>query len=79
MMAILIGSKRGHLSNEEFQLLIKELNMIPEKIERILGFNEEFKHIASLYKDANNFLYLGRGYFFPVALEGARKDIQRQK
>ena len=73
MMAILIGHKRGHLSDEEFKSLIKELNMIPGKIERILGFNEEFKNIASLYKEANNFLYLGRGYFFPVALEGALK------
>jgi len=73
MTAILIGRKRGHLSDKEFKSLINELNMIPGKIERILGFNEEFKHIASLYKDANNFLYLGRGYFFPVALEGALK------
>jgi glucosamine--fructose-6-phosphate aminotransferase (isomerizing) len=73
MMAILIGRKRGHLSDEEFRSLISELNLIPGKIERILGFNEQFMHIASLYKDANNFLYLGRGYFFPVALEGALK------
>jgi glucosamine--fructose-6-phosphate aminotransferase (isomerizing) len=73
MMAILIGHQRGHLAEDVFLSLIKELYMIPDKIERILEFNEEFKHIASLYKDANNFLYLGRGYFFPVALEGALK------
>ncbi len=73
MIAILIGHKRGYLSNKEFKSLIRELTMIPGKIERILGFSEEFKHIAGLYKDANNFLYLGRGYFFPVALEGALK------
>jgi len=73
MMAILLGRKKGHLSDEDFHSLINELNLIPGKIERILGYSEEFKQIANLYKDANNFLYLGRGYFFPVALEGALK------
>ncbi len=73
MIAMMLGHKRGHLSDEKYIKLIRELNEIPQKIERILSSNDEFKRIAALYKDANNFLYLGRGYFFPVALEGALK------
>jgi glucosamine--fructose-6-phosphate aminotransferase (isomerizing) len=73
MMAMQIGYKRGHLSDKEFHTLIDELNQIPGKIERTLSFNERYREIASLYRDADNFLYLGRGYFFPVALEGALK------
>jgi glucosamine--fructose-6-phosphate aminotransferase (isomerizing) len=73
MMAILIGRKKGVLSEEEFEGLIKEMNQIPAKLEYLLTFNDKYKEIAGLYMDANNFLYLGRGYFFPVALEGALK------
>lgn len=73
MTAMMLGHRRGHLSEGKYIKLIRELNEIPQKIERILSFNDEFKRIAALYKDANNFLYLGRGYFFPVALEGALK------
>ena len=53
--------------------LIQELALIPDKIEKILGMNEQFRKIAKLYKDTTNFIYLGRGYLFPVALEGALK------
>ncbi|HBS86845.1 MAG: glutamine--fructose-6-phosphate aminotransferase [Bacteroidetes bacterium GWF2_38_335] len=73
MMATSMGFKRGVLSQEDYEKLIEELYNIPPKIEEILSFNEEFKRIAELYKDATNFLYLGRGYLFPVALEGALK------
>lgn len=73
MMAFLIGKKKGTISDDEYKKLIQELNDIPDKIERILKFNDEYKRIAELYKDASNALYLGRGYFFPVALEGALK------
>jgi glucosamine--fructose-6-phosphate aminotransferase (isomerizing) len=73
MMAMMLGYKRGHLENKKYFKLIRELHEIPQKIKRILSFNDEFKRIAALYKDADNFLYLGRGYFFPVALEGALK------
>jgi len=73
MMAFLIGKKKGTINDEEYKKLIQELNDIPDKIERILKFNDEYKRIAELYKDASNSLYLGRGYFFPVALEGALK------
>jgi len=73
MMAMIIGKKRGHLSQSLYTALIRELDSIPGKIEKILAFDKKFKQIAELYKDANNFLYLGRGYCFPVALEGALK------
>lgn len=73
MMAITISRKKGLLSDAQYSDLIKELTLIPSKIERILKLDKEFKKIAELYKDATNFLYLGRGYLFPVALEGALK------
>ncbi len=73
MMAMLLGEKRGYLSKEKYRSLIRELTQIPDKIEKILRLNDDFKKIASLYKDSANFLYLGRGYLFPVALEGALK------
>lgn len=73
MMALQIGHKRGHVSDQEFHRLIDELNQIPSKLERTLANNDRYREIAGRYKDAENFLYLGRGYFFPVALEGALK------
>ncbi len=73
LMAILIGRKRGLLSDEVYLDLIKEMNQIPSKLDYLLSFDDQYKKIAEMYKDANNFLYLGRGYFFPVALEGALK------
>jgi glucosamine--fructose-6-phosphate aminotransferase (isomerizing) len=73
MMAILVGRKKNVLSEEQYRSYIKSLTEVPGKIEKILAQDAEFKKIASLYKLANNFLYLGRGYLFPVALEGALK------
>ena len=73
MMAVKLGRTREILSEEQYLHLIKELTLIPQKIEKILTYNDKFKKIASLFKGANNFLYLGRGYLYPVALEGALK------
>ncbi len=73
MMAILLGRKRGHISEERYQMLIDEMYAVPDKIEKILESNEKVLDIAKIFKDATNFLYLGRGYFYPVALEGALK------
>ena len=73
MMAYLLGFKRGEISQERYTELIKELIAIPEKIEQILTNDDQFKHVAELYESSSNALYLGRGYFFPVALEGALK------
>jgi glutamine---fructose-6-phosphate transaminase (isomerizing) len=73
MMAILIGRKRGFISDDRYRSLIREFSLVPDKIEKILKQADSIKAIASLYKDTNNSLYLGRGYLFPVALEGALK------
>lgn len=73
MMAIMIGREKKLLSDERLTELIKELNGIPAKIEKILEQNDEFRRIAEIYKDSSNVLYLGRGVSFPVALEGALK------
>jgi glucosamine--fructose-6-phosphate aminotransferase (isomerizing) len=73
LMAMLIGRKRGLLSDEVYFGLIREMDQIPSKLEYLLTLNDEYKKIAEMYKGAHNFLYLGRGYFFPVALEGALK------
>jgi len=73
MMALLLGKKRGTIDHPTYITMIEELFQIPKKINTILRKNDELKAIAALYKDATNFLFLGRGYLFPVALEGALK------
>jgi len=73
MMAISIARKKGLVTDDDYRRLIHEFNLIPDKIENILSHHEEYNKVATLYKDASNALYLGRGYLFPVALEGALK------
>ncbi|MFC2151512.1 glutamine--fructose-6-phosphate transaminase (isomerizing) [Bacteroidota bacterium] len=73
MIAMMLGYERKQIDDKTYAYLIKELYDIPAKIEKILTNNDEFFKVSSLYKDATNFLYLGRGYLYPVALEGALK------
>lgn len=73
MMAILIGKKRGTISEKKFQRLLDEMEAIPSKIEKLLESNDYIQGISEQYKDAQNALYLGRGNCFPIALEGALK------
>jgi glucosamine--fructose-6-phosphate aminotransferase (isomerizing) len=73
LMALSIGIKKGTISTTKFYQLINEIETIPEKVEKTLQLSEQIKTIAEKFKDATNFLYLGRGYNFPVALEGALK------
>ena len=73
MMALKIGYSKGTLSHERYLQLINELNAIPEKVKEILQDTSHIQAIATKYKDAHDFLFLGRGYNFPVALEGALK------
>lgn len=73
MMAIALGHERGTIDKKDFEELITELHNIPSKIEKILKKNKDYLKVSKLYKDATNFLYLGRGSLFPVALEGALK------
>ena len=73
LMALWMGQKKGTLSRSQIQTLLVELEQVPAKVEIALKSNDLIKEIAAIYKDAKNFLYLGRGYNFPVALEGALK------
>ncbi|GHB30806.1 glutamine--fructose-6-phosphate transaminase (isomerizing) [Mongoliitalea lutea] len=73
MMALKLGYQRGTLSESRYMQLLSELETIPSKVERALKLNDKIQVIAEKYKDSRNFLYLGRGYNFPVALEGALK------
>lgn len=74
LIALKLGKHNGHLSNQEFMKLITELDSIPKKVEEVLQNTHEItKEIARNFVDAQNFLYLGRGYNFPSALEGALK------
>jgi glucosamine--fructose-6-phosphate aminotransferase (isomerizing) len=74
LIALKIASLRGSISEERYQKLAQELNEVPEKVEWILDTQvDKIKAIAKKYKEARDFLFLGRGYNFPVALEGALK------
>ncbi|MBP7183989.1 MAG: glutamine--fructose-6-phosphate transaminase (isomerizing) [Saprospiraceae bacterium] len=73
LMATILGRKKGVIDDITFSDLVKELTLIPSKVEKVLAKNEQIKYIAGEIQHANNALYLGRGYNFPVALEGALK------
>ncbi len=74
MMALRLGKAKGSISISDFHRYLQELEVIPEKVaETLLATNDIAKEIAEKFKDATNCLYLGRGYNFPVALEGALK------
>jgi len=73
LMALMLGSKKGTIERSRYQRLLYGLEAIPEKIERALKTNNLVEEISAKFKDSSNFLYLGRGYCFPVALEGALK------
>ena len=73
MMALTIAQKKGTIPKSRFLRIIHELDQIPEKVEKTLKVDPLVHEIARLYKNHRNFLYLGRGYNFPVALEGALK------
>ncbi|MDB5203356.1 MAG: glmS [Ferruginibacter sp.] len=73
MMALSIAIQKGSITQERYQQLLTELQDVPEKVDAILKNADELKVIAEVYKDASDFLFLGRGYNFPIALEGALK------
>ena len=73
LIALKLAERKGTISNSDFHYYLQELERIPEKVKETLLSNDHIKHIADTYKDAKNCLYLGRGYNFPVALEGALK------
>lgn len=73
MIALRLAKAKGTLSNSDFHRYLQELEIIPEKVAEALQTNDVTKEIAAKFKDSPNCLYLGRGYNFPVALEGALK------
>lgn len=73
MIALKIAWKKGTIDRDRYNFLLHELNAVPEKVAQLLDEHEKVKELAQHYKDASDFLYLGRGYNFPVALEGALK------
>ncbi|MEO5564263.1 MAG: glutamine--fructose-6-phosphate transaminase (isomerizing), partial [Chitinophagaceae bacterium] len=73
MIALKVANMKGTISHERYMLLLKELNEVPEKVAWVLKNSNQIKALAEKYKGADDFLYLGRGYNFPIALEGALK------
>jgi glucosamine--fructose-6-phosphate aminotransferase (isomerizing) len=73
MIALKLAKVKGTISQSNYRLHLRELELIPSNVEMALQKNRDIEEIAKLFKDATNFLYLGRGYNFPVALEGALK------
>lgn len=73
MIALTVAQRKGTITEQKFIELLTEMENIPAKVEEVLKLNAQIQTIADIFKDASNFLYLGRGYNFPVALEGALK------
>lgn len=73
MLALCIGKEKGTMTQEQYLRIVRELGQIPDKIERVLGQNKRIADFAKTFTYAQNFIYLGRGYNFPVAMEGALK------
>ncbi|AHF14847.1 glutamine--fructose-6-phosphate transaminase (isomerizing) [Niabella soli] len=73
LIALKVAYMKGAINDSRYKGLLAELDLIPEKVAWVLNHHEQIKSIAEKYKDARDFLYLGRGYNFPVALEGALK------
>ena len=73
MLALCIGREKGTVSQTQFEHLVQELGQIPQKIAQVLQQNQGIAELAHSFTDTQNFIYLGRGYNFPVALEGALK------
>ncbi len=72
-MAILVAQRKGTITETQYRELLIEMESLPDKIEKALQLNDKIEHIAKVFKDSRNALYLGRGFNFPVALEGALK------
>ena len=73
MLALMIAREKGTISEEKYLNIVHELGQIPEKMKRLLNQNQSIAEFAKTFTYAQNFIYLGRGYNFPVALEGALK------
>ncbi len=73
LIALIVAQKKGSITEQKLHELLVEMENIPTKVEAALKLNDQIQKVAETFKDAPNFIYLGRGYNFPVALEGALK------
>jgi glucosamine--fructose-6-phosphate aminotransferase (isomerizing) len=73
MIALRLANECGTIREQDFRMLLIEMESIPQKVEKVLQSNDKIRELAEIYQHVSNFLYLGRGYNFPVALEGALK------
>ena len=73
MLALALGKAKGTLSQTEYEQIVTELGTIPEKMKEVLNLNDQIQTLSKIFTYARNFLYLGRGLAYPVALEGALK------
>jgi len=73
MIALMVAHQKGTINEEAYRKLLVDMELLPKHLQTIIAQNQSIQKIAALFKDAANFLYLGRGYNFPVALEGALK------
>lgn len=73
LIALKLGKENGNISKSDFHMYLQQLELIPEKVKKALEADAHIKIVADIYKNAKNCLYLGRGFNFPVALEGALK------
>ncbi|MGL4852127.1 MAG: glutamine--fructose-6-phosphate transaminase (isomerizing) [Phocaeicola sp.] len=73
MLALTLAKEKGTIADEKYLEVLSELSTIPTKMEEVLKLNQDIAHLSRIFTYAHNFLYLGRGYSYPVALEGALK------
>ena len=73
MLALTLAKEKNTISETDFLAIVKELNMMPDKMKEVLLLNDKIAELAKIFTYAHNFIYLGRGYSYPVALEGALK------
>ena len=73
MLALALGKEKGTITNEQYSKIVSELCTVPEKMKSLLMLNDRISELSKTFTYASNFLYLGRGYNYPVALEGALK------
>ena len=73
LIALIVAQKKGSITEQKLHEMLVEMENLPARVEKVLKLNDQVKEIAWQFKDASNFIYLGRGYNFPVALEGALK------
>lgn len=73
MLALALAKEKGTVSKEDYERVVKELSLIPHKMQEVLKLNDKIANLSQVFTYAHNFIYLGRGYSYPVAMEGALK------